>query len=160
MFSMRARSTPLLSLLLVACTKATTPDADAGPRPAPVGDPPVSTPGAPAAEDPGARTEPGPPAGPGGADELHRLEGRSEAALLGELGPPDRKHAFVMADCCNEFEIELYNTYPPAGGKHAQVEIRQWTWQYDGYALTVWLHRVNEAWTVLETSRYSDDTEF
>lgn len=102
---------------------------------------------------------PGPPAGPGGADELPRLEGSDDAALLAEFGEPTAKKTFTMGECCNELEIELNNTYPPNEG-HDDVEIQQWDWDYDGYTLTVWLHRVDDAWRVLETSRYSDDVEF
>jgi hypothetical protein len=144
--------TPLL--LFVACTKTASPDADAG------SSPPATTASAPAQATAAARDDPGPPAGEGGADELHALEGRGEAELVAELGAPDREHEFVMRDCCTEFQIELYNTYPPGVAEHAEVPIREWTWQYDGYALTVWLHRLGDVWTVLETSRYSDDTEF
>jgi hypothetical protein len=100
---------------------------------------------------------PGPPSG--APDELHHLEGRSEAAILAEFGEPSSKRTFTMAQCCTEFQIELYNTYPPNAG-HEKVEIQEWTWAYDGYALTVWLHDKGNAWEVLETSRYSDDVEF
>jgi len=101
---------------------------------------------------------PGPPANDG-ADELPRLEGQLERDLLAEFGEPTTKRAFTMAACCTEFEIELHNTYPPHAG-HDAVEIHQWDWDYDGYTLTVWLHRVDGEWSVIETSRYSDDVEF
>ncbi len=79
--------------------------------------------------------------------------------MLEELGPPTSKRELRMGDCCSEFEIELYNTYPPNAG-HEAVVIQQWTWAYDGYAVTLWFHSVEGMWTVLETSRYSDDVEF
>jgi hypothetical protein len=102
---------------------------------------------------------PGPPPGPSGVDELHRLEGQPETAVLAEFGEPSRKREFPMRECCTEFAIELYNTYPPDGG-HGDVVIREWTWDYEGYDLTVWLHQREGAWEVLETCRYSDDVEF
>jgi hypothetical protein len=79
--------------------------------------------------------------------------------VIEELGPPTSKRELRMGDCCTEFEIELYNTYPPNAG-HEAVVIQQWTWAYDGYAVTLWFHPVEGTWTVLETSRYSDDVEF
>ncbi len=64
-----------------------------------------------------------------------------------------------MGECCSEFEIELYNTYPPNSG-HEAVVIRRWDWDFEGYAVTVWFHLDGGAWVVLDTSRYSDDVEF
>lgn len=152
---------PLLgALALLGCsgpsgssgTAVADPPSTVAPAPAPastVDDPPKGA----------AQPEPpGPPAGHG-ADELHRLEGRSQAEILAELGEPTSKRTFTMKDCCNEFEIELLNTYPPNAG-HDAVVIHEWTWQYDGYALTVWLHDEGRGWKVLETSRYADDVEF
>jgi hypothetical protein len=129
-------------------------------RPEPSGGqiPPVPVEPAEQVESTEASKPPGPPAD-GRPDELHRLEGQPEAALLAELGDPTSKREFSMGECCNEFEIELYNTYPPDAG-HERVRIRQWDWDYDGYTLTVWLHERDSAWQVLETSRYGDDVEF
>jgi hypothetical protein len=138
-----------LALLTLGCDR-TAPETSDAPATAPT---PAPTPAA-AAPNP-----PGPPAGPGDVDELHRLEGTSEADVLAEFGAPTSKREFRMADCCHEFEIELYNTYPPDKG-HDDVVIREWAWDYDGYALTVWLHEVDGNWKVLETSRYNDDVEF
>ncbi|MCA9635535.1 MAG: hypothetical protein KC420_05810, partial [Myxococcales bacterium] len=116
---------------------------------------------APAAGDAAAAPgrPPGPPEGSSGVDEVKRLEGVGEAALLAELGEPTRRREFTMAECCTEFQIELLNTYPPKSG-HEAVVIREWTWTYEGYALTAWLHEVEGEWRVLDTCRYSDDVEF
>lgn len=103
------------------------------------------------------RDPPGPPVD--GVDKLPHLRGRSQDGVIEELGPPTSKQELRMGDCCSEFEIELYNTYPPNSG-HEAVVIQQWTWAYDGYAVTLWFHLVAGTWTVLETSRYSDDVEF
>ena len=106
-----------------------------------------------------APKEPGPPAGRGGTDELSELEGKTEAQLVERFGKPTHERAFAMADCCHEFEIELYNTYPPGKG-HDGVQIHEWTWDYDGYKLTVWTHKPAADWVVLDTIRYADDVEF
>jgi hypothetical protein len=148
-----------VALSLAACTKAAPPDSDGSAQP---GSDRVVTidDGAdrPASETSGPRQEPGPPVD--GVDELKSLEGLTEAQLVAELGEPNSKREFPMKECCTEFQIELYNTYPPDEPAHADVMIREWTWSYDGYAVTVWLHRVDETWVVLDTSRYSDDVEF
>jgi hypothetical protein len=104
--------------------------------------------------------DPGPPTGAGGTDELKRLEGKTQEALFSEFGKPTQDREFPMSECCGEFQIELYNTYPPDDPATAQVRIRELTWEYDGYALTVWLHAPDEAWLALDTIRYTDDLEF
>ncbi len=104
------------------------------------------------------RRTPGPPAR--GVDELRYLEGEREDEVREALGPPASESKFTMAQCCSEFEIELYNTYPPDDGKHAKVRIRQLDWDYEGYRVTLWLHQRDGEWVVLETSRYSDNVEF
>jgi len=65
----------------------------------------------------------------------------------------------TMGECCHEYQIELYNTYPPKSG-HEEVVIHEWTWDFEGYFVTLWFHREGEAWKVLETLRYSDEVEF
>lgn len=104
------------------------------------------------------RAEPGPPEG--GVDELPRLHGRAEADLVTELGEPDHRREFTMADCCTEFTVELLNTYPAERPENADVPIRELTWDYDGYHLTVWLHRPEGRWIALDTIRYSDGVDF
>ena len=65
--------------------------------------------------------------------ELRELEGRSEAEILGEFGQPSERSAFTMAERCDEYAIELYNTYP---------------------------HAVEGRWTVLETLHFRDGVNF
>lgn len=149
-----------LVVLLAGCSGSPPPKSSAGSQQPILAGDGASPPASPDQAPPPAAArprEPGPPAG--GVDELRRLEGRSEAEVLAELGSPSARRTFAMADCCHEFEIELYNTYPPGKG-HDAVEIHEWTWRYDGYALTVWLHDPGSGWQVLETSRYADDVEF
>ncbi len=92
-------------------------------------------------------------------DALTRLEGWSEAQILAAYGEPVGKKTFAMADCCHEFEIELYNTYPPGKG-HDAVEIHEMTWQGGSNLLTVWTHRPKTDWVVLDTICYVEGTEF
>lgn len=152
-----------LVLGLCACQTATSDDAKAPPKAA---DSSRDAPVAPAADKPDGQADPTPanvPAPPGppvdDVDELKELEGKAEAAVVAQLGEPSNKRSFPMSECCTEFQIELYNTYPP-DGDHGEVQIHEWTWGYDGYALTVWFHERDGTWLALDTCRYSDDVEF
>lgn len=121
--------------------QATGDDGAAAPAPTPAAD----------------KRPPGPPVDD--VDELPELEGKSPDEVVGRLGPFDATKNFVMADCCHEFEIELYNTYPPGEG-HDEVAIRRLDWAFDGYAVSVWFHKPEGEWVALDTCRYGDNVEF
>jgi hypothetical protein len=165
---MQARA-PLVIVSFVAllgCHASTSDGAQAPPKSDQSGAPPAveradsdaapaeTTAAAPEADQP---APPGPPVGD--VDELKELEGKPEAEVLAALGEPTTKREFQMRECCTEFQIEIYNTYPPGAG-HDDVLIREWTWDYEGYAVTIWLHEHDGAWLALDTCRYSDDVEF
>jgi hypothetical protein len=137
-----------LLVVQVACGEARPPEVEVSKAPT------ASTP----ATGTNDRREPGPPQG--GVDELRALEGKPLDDVRTELGPPHSEREFAMRDCCHEFEIELYNTYPPDEPAHAEVKIRECTWKYDGYSVTAWSHFVGDLWIVLDTSRYADGVEF
>ena len=137
-------------LVLLSCAGA--------PDPAPA----VSAPPAPAAAPAPAPAQPKlhVPAAPTGApDELPELHGQTDAQILAHMGPPTSKEALTMGECCTEYDIELYNTYPPNVG-HDAVKIERWTWIYDGFVVALWFHQVDGTWTVLDTVRYDEGTEF
>ncbi|MCA9639014.1 MAG: hypothetical protein KC420_23460, partial [Myxococcales bacterium] len=112
---------------------------------------------APGDGDVAAPAPPGPPVDD--VDELPELHGKTEADVAARFGEPTSRRSFTMSECCTEFQVELLNTYKPKSG-HDDVEIHEWTWAFDGYALTVWFHRQGDAWVALDTCRYSDDVEF
>lgn len=147
------------ALLATGCRGSSSESAPASPKPHPdVNSDPTFAIESPPPASPKVATPPAPPKGPG-PDELPRLEGQTQAALRLEFGEPTVEREFTMDECCTEFEIELYNHYPPKAG-HDDVAIRESTWQFDGYKLTIWLHQHEGEWVALETSRYADGTEF
>ncbi len=156
---MIAPSRALVCLLAVAsaCDRAETQGSDS---PAPTSPTPAPADGAenpePADENADDSIAPGCHEG---IDALHQLEGKTEAQLITLYGEPDAKKTFTMADCCHEFEVELYNTYPPGKG-HDAVEIHQMTWQDADNLLTVWAHRPKSDWVILDTLCYLDGTDF
>ena len=135
-------------LMLLSCAIAT----ESAPSPAPA--PEVVTP----APAPAPKLHV-PPAPTGAPDELPELHGQTDAQILKHMGPPASKEALTMGDCCNEYDVELLNTYPPGQG-HDAVEIERWTWIYDGYVVALWFHQVDGTWTVLDTVRYGEGTQF
>ena len=143
----------------IACTPRESPPANVADARA------VAPPAGPASEGdtstggqaPSAKKPPGPPAD--SVDELPELEGRSPDEVVARLGPFDSSKDFEMGDCCHEFEIELYNTYPPGKG-HDGVEIRRLDWEFEGYRVSVWFHRPDGDWVALDTCRYADGVDF
>lgn len=88
------------------------------------------------------------------------LHGLTESQVTATLGPPVRTHEFTMAECCDEFRVELYNTYPPDEAAHAEVRIRELWWKDGEYWVTVWLHRQDAEWIVLDSLRWHKELVF
>ncbi|MFT5585947.1 MAG: hypothetical protein ACI9VR_003543 [Cognaticolwellia sp.] len=137
-------------LILLSCASA--------PDPAP-NDAPMAPALAAASAPPAAPAFFVPPAPTGPPDGLPDLHGQTDAQILAYMGPPTKKRAFTMADCCSEYDIELYNTYAPNGG-HDAVAIEHWSWAYDGYTAALWFHQIDGTWTVLNSVRYGEGTDF
>jgi hypothetical protein len=57
-----------------------------------------------------------------------------------------------------ELRIELLNTYPlPAS---TRVDIIEQFWDHGGYHTTLWFHRLEGAWVVLDGLVYDAGVEF
>lgn len=91
---------------------------------------------------------------------VHALHGLTEEEMIDSLGQADTSRDFVMGECCHEFEVELYNTYPPDEPEHADVPIRQRSWHVGDHILTAWFHQKDHEWIVLNTHLWHKDTEF
>jgi hypothetical protein len=91
---------------------------------------------------------------------IFALHGLTEAEMKDSFGPADKSRDFVMGDCCHEFEIELYNTYPPDEPEHADVQIRERSWHIGDHILTAWFHQEDDEWVVLNTHLWHKHTEF
>ncbi len=88
------------------------------------------------------------------------LHGKTDIRILDDLGSPDHESEFTMAEAIGEIRIGLFNTYPLDSPDIASIEIREWTWRYTFYTLTVWFHRPDGSWVVLDTCRYRNGTMF
>lgn len=154
-----ARALVGLLVLTAACDRAGSEDSDppapksASPTPAPADDTKPADPVDTKTPDPSA------PKCVDGLDALYVLNGKTEAEVISLYGQPAGKKTFKMADCCHEFEIELYNTYPPNKG-HDAVEIHEMTWHDGTNRLTVWAHHPKSDWVILDTLCYSEGDEF
>ena len=94
-------------------------------------------------------------------EKLPRLHDQPLAAVLTELGRPDREMEYTMATSPGgEFRVELYNTYPPNDPVARQARILELQWHYTRYHIAVWLHRVQDEWVVLDTCRWKEGIVF
>ena len=91
--------------------------------------------------------------------ELILLRRQDLDAVLVALGPPATESEFAMSECCSEFRIELWNTYPPDDPAAESVRIRELTWDLSGHYLTVWADSASGRWQVLENVIYPQGTE-
>src|SRR5690606_31364492 len=86
--------------------------------------------------------------------------GKSVAAVLEDLGPPDGGTTFPMSEAIGEFRVELHNVYPDVSGRHAEVMIRECTWHQGWHRLTLWFHKEGDEWRVLDSCRWHKDLRF
>lgn len=93
-------------------------------------------------------------------ENVPAFHGKTDVSIFAQLGNPDNEFQFTMDDPLPEFRIELYNTYPPNAPNNVQVEIRECTWRYSTYRLTVWFHKPDGKWIALDTCRYRNGIEF
>lgn len=97
----------------------------------------------------------------GAATNASRLHGLKETQLFERLGIPKRTNEFTMDRVgASEFRIELFNFYPPGRPENSNTVIREYTWEYFRYRLTVWLHKPNDDWLVLDTCVDVPDAQY
>ncbi len=97
---------------------------------------------------------------PSFVEKAQPLHGLSDKSIFSRLGKPDHSDEFTMSEVVGEFRIELSNTYPPSTPASANVVIRECTWRYADYSLTVWFHKVGNQWVSLDTLKYSRGVRF
>jgi hypothetical protein len=93
-------------------------------------------------------------------ERLTYLHGVDEARLLAELGDPDSRTSFRMDECCSEFRISLYNTYPPEHPGRSSVVIHELIWEHLNHSKVAWLHKQGDKWVVLDGLRFKAGTVF
>ena len=94
-------------------------------------------------------------------EKLPWLHDQALATVLTELGEPDRKMEYTIADSPNgEFRVELYNTYPPNDPIAKQARILELQWHHVRYKIAVWLHQVNGNWVVQDPCRWKEGVVF
>ena len=93
-------------------------------------------------------------------EKVAALHGQTDVSVLNRLGTPSHEYMFTMDKPLGEFQIELYNTYPPNSPDNGNVEIRECTWEYSRHRLTVWFHKPDEKWIALDTCRYRNGIVF
>ena len=93
-------------------------------------------------------------------EKVAKLHGLTDAAVEKRIGAPAHEYIFTMDEPLGEFQIELYNTYPPDFPNNPNVEIRECTWEYPRHRLTIWFHKPEGEWVVLDTCRYRNGIVF
>ena len=92
--------------------------------------------------------------------ELPHYIGQSRSSVVARLGDPDHIERFAMKDAAGEFRVGLQNTYPLTDAANAGVEIEELWWDDEQYWITLWFHKVDGEWVVLDTCRWRKDIVF
>ncbi len=93
---------------------------------------------------------------------LPQYHGKSEQQIITRIGQPIREDQFgiPVQGQLDNFRGPLHNTYPPDRPANADVRIRELTWRDGAFYVTVWLHRVDGDWLVLDTCRWHEGVQF
>ncbi|HVX83500.1 MAG TPA: hypothetical protein VH253_01660 [Phycisphaerae bacterium] len=91
---------------------------------------------------------------------LPEYDGQTRTAVEAILGRPGRTDTFPMSQAVGEFRVPLLNTYPRSNPANAKVMIEESWWDDGDYWITLWFHRVNGQWVVLDSCRWRKDVEF
>ena len=93
-------------------------------------------------------------------EKVVALHGQTDIAVMERLGTPTHEYTFTMDEPLGEFQIELYNTYPPNSPGNSDVEIRECTWEYSRHRLTIWFHKPDGKWVAMDSCRYRNGIVF
>lgn len=91
---------------------------------------------------------------------LTKYHGQSKSAMLQLLGEPANEWELTSADVAGEFQIEIWNTYPPDDPVAFQVPLHGATWHDGDDRITLWYHTVDNEWVVFESCRWHKDIVF
>jgi hypothetical protein len=92
--------------------------------------------------------------------KLAKYHGWSRAQTVETLGEPQQDVTFPMSKASGEFRVELQNTYPLTNPANSTVQIEEMTWRDGDYWITLWLHKIDEQWVVLDSCRWHKDVQF
>lgn len=88
------------------------------------------------------------------------LKGLTENQVRVRFGPPTRRESFRVEERGGEFYVGIQHAYPTTERKNRDVPIEEWTWTSGDCILTVWFHRPQGHWQVLDDVYWHKDTAF
>lgn len=88
-------------------------------------------------------------------------DGKLYGEVVACMGPPESEEDFVMSWGELEFRIELRNFFDRKSIEAGDVTLRESTWSLEGAEnLTIWFHKVGEAWRRIHSRHWHDDDLF
>lgn len=90
--------------------------------------------------------------------DLHGRTPKEVSAILGKR--PETSEQVKLGDGLSEFQIELYNFFPPDDPNTAHVVVLQEGWAFEGYCITVWYRGDTGDWKAFDSIEYPDDMVF
>jgi hypothetical protein len=94
------------------------------------------------------------------AQKVTKYAGRTFDQVVSDLGQPARTDSFKLGQALDEMRGPLQNTFPLDKPGNKDIEIKEATWEDGDYYLTVWFHKVDDAWVVIEGVRWHKNVRF
>lgn len=93
-------------------------------------------------------------------EKLIELHGLPLTNILEDFGRPIEEELFLMEDGITEFRVELLNIYPPENPDNNNVEIKELSWNQGEFIITLWFHKKNHDWVVVDSRKWYEDVDF
>src|SRR5205085_11332869 len=87
-------------------------------------------------------------------DLTARYAGFSEDRLVHQLGKPFSIHVYPCSECQDILRRGVGIMVKQRSGGNDQAQVKELTWQYRAYWLTIWLAEDPTGWTVISAIRY------
>ncbi len=91
---------------------------------------------------------------------LPDLAGLTEEQVKSRYGPASHEYSFKMSAPMDEMRAPLLNKYPPGTPGRETIRIREIHWKDGEYSITVWFHRIDDRWVVLDACRWHTSIRF
>jgi hypothetical protein len=88
------------------------------------------------------------------------LRGLTQDLVRARFGSPSQEESFRVEERQGEFYGPIANTYPTTDPQNRNVPLEQWTWRSGDCFLTVWFHRREGVWSVLDDFYWHKDAAF
>lgn len=93
-------------------------------------------------------------------ESLPRFSGKTWQSVVCELGQVSHEVVYKVEDIKDEFRRPLLMHFPKDILGRNDVAIKEGTWKYSRYNITIWFQQRGDAWVAIDACRWRNGVEF